>query len=288
MNFDNKNTKRNYLHAFSYFQSQSGLSESELKEKKPSELNKLIDSIICGNKRWSNRSKRLYISAVRTVLDYQFDVPLPRSKVSKSLKTAGERKTNKTELTKEQVMILQKYFENNYKTEKKDYLKVTHLRNLILFKLLAGTGQRISDILNLKVAAAKKQDITFLQEKTKAIAKVENPCQQEIFLYVSIQRLSDDDFLFANDLQRNPLHRTQAYRVISDAGKLVLSIKNLSPHCLRAYFVTELKKRNVSNLTIMSATGHINEGMISYYYTGKPELKGSAQLLLGFEKEKKK
>jgi len=281
LNTSNKNTLRNYTLAWDYFCNKLEMTPEQISELAPSEINRIIDTVISGEQSWTNRTKKLYISGIRSILDFEYNIVLPKSKVRKHLKDSNELRTNKGELESKDIQKLLKYFESEYSEEKNNLDKITKLRNLILFKLLAGTGQRVSDLLLLTVKEAKKSTLTFIQSKTNSMARMDNSALSEILLYVSVQKLIDSDYLFANGLQRLPLHRTQAHRIISDAGKLVLQIPNLSCHWFRAYFVTELKKKKISNYEIMSGSGHLTESMIKYYYTGESELKNSVKLLFG-------
>ena len=44
--------------------------------------------------------------------------------------------------------------------------------------------------------------------KTNSMAKMDNPTISEILLYISVLKLSNNDYLFANGLNLQPLHRT--------------------------------------------------------------------------------
>lgn len=235
--------------------------------KSPEEISKLIDHTF-ENSDYKPASKLQKISLVRNNIENELNIILPKSKVRKEYNKKILRKTNKEELTKDDIKKLENYFIKENKRAFNHVDKIRTYRNIILFKLLAGTGQRIQDILNLSVIDVKKQYIFFKQEKTGAEINIENPCAGEIAIYITMQALSDNDYLFASGFNRNPLTRSQAFNIIQIVGALVLGRK-LSPHCFRGYVVTQLKKIGYSNKEIKGISGHKSESMVEYYDTGE-------------------
>ena len=139
------------------------INSEQIIELEPAEINRCIDTIISGESSWTNRTKKLYISGIRSILDFEYNIIFPKSKVRKHLKDGNELRTNKGELETKDIQVLLKYFESEYSAEKNSENKIMRLRNLILFKLLAGTGLRVSDLLLLSVKEAKKYCLTFIQ-----------------------------------------------------------------------------------------------------------------------------
>jgi len=136
---------------------------------------------------------------------------------------------------------------------------------------LIGTGQRIGDVLNITVKNVKKNEIYFKQEKTGAEVKIDNPCLPEILSYIALMNFYDDDFLFASGIKKKPLAHFQAYQFILKAGLKVLG-KEITPHCFRAYFITELRKNNFTNYQIQAYSGHATSNMIDYYSNDQPKI----------------
>ena len=273
----NKNTTKTYQRAFEIFTLLNGITLERLVKYEAKELSRLIDETFDATE-YDARTKRTYIHGVRTLVESMTDMELSRSKLCKILNKEIPRHSDKEKLPKTEIRKLRDYFHSGY-VNADLHLKEKHLRNFILFNLLAFTGQRIGDILKLGVREAKKMTINFKQEKTGQEVSIENPCLSEIAFYANLAGLKEKDFLFASGLKRHPLDYTQAYRIIRDAGLLVLG-KEISPHHFRTYVITELRLAGKTNAEIQSVSGHANSNMIDYYSVEQPKIDNVRELLI--------
>ena len=148
-----------------------------------------------------------------------------------------------------------------------------------MIKLLAGTGQRISDILNLSIETAKKTLLHIKQIKTGQDVTIENPCLPEILKYIAVTKLSYSDFLFASGLTRKPLSYQQAENIIRYESKSVFK-KSISSHYFRSYVVSRLIALGKHPNDIMAVTGHVDTRMIDYYNKTIGSITGLTKLLM--------
>jgi integrase len=272
----NRNTGRTYRRAWELFLKLSGVNREEIIGMEPKKLTRLIDQVF-DRTDYRAGTKRTYIHGVKSYLLEELDIETGRSRVTKLLGKSIPRTSNKKKLSKEEIRKLRDYFRRHYDSADPS-LKERALRNLILMELLIFTGQRIGDILKLKVSDARKPVLFFKQEKTGQEVRLENPVMPEILFYSALLHLKEEDPLFASGFHHQPMRYSQAYRIIHDAGLLILS-KSISPHCFRTYVITELRMAGKTNAEIQSVSGHANSNMIDYYSVDKPEIVGLKGLL---------
>jgi integrase len=235
-----------------------------LRTKQPAEIVNLLDTWIMGLnvKEYTKVTK---LSSTRSMIQNALNISLPKQKVSRLLSKYIPRKSTKELLTKEEVDKLRKHFLDKAKQAQSDSSKVINMKNYLLVALLAGTGQRIQDILNLTCEQAKKPFIHFKQQKTGMEGFIENPCLGEILAYIQLSGLNDSDYLFAVGFLRKPMSRTMAYGIISKAALLVLQKERIGPHCFRKYVANRLADIGESDRSIQAVTLHGSRSMVEYY-----------------------
>jgi site-specific recombinase XerD len=157
------NTNRSYKTALSQFQNETGLDLEDIKRLPEKDLSKKIDKFI-ESLNIKDSSKLTRLSAIRSAIEQETDIQLTKSKIRKTLSKDKLRHSNKEEITTDELNKIIDYFFEKYKEEKRNKSSrlIPSLRNYILVKLLAFTGQRIGDILSLEVNEAKKETL-FLQ-----------------------------------------------------------------------------------------------------------------------------
>jgi len=268
-----------YKRAVNDFITFSGKSLSDLKKLAPKALCELIDSVFY-NSGYSVSSKLLKISAVRVYLEDELSIVLPRSKVRKQLAKKKLRHSNKENLSSSEVKTFISYFSEKV-SKVSGVKKIPALRNLLIVKLLAFTGQRIGDILNLTVKNCKKKVLLFKQEKTGVEVSIENPVIPEVLQYLAIleSRLSDDDFIFADGLMKHPLSYIIVYHFVKEAG-LLLFQRQITPHCFRKYVISKLISSGHTSESIKSVSGHSNAAMVDYYGDQVVEIKDLKRKLM--------
>lgn len=142
-----------------------------------------------------------------------------------------------------------------------------YFRNLIRFARL--TGLRISEMLNLQVSDIKDEQINVLNKKdfmTKSKQNRAIPLNSEIkevlnsILYQKnkkiIPYINPETYLFRYPNSEKKLNRNY---VSCKFKKLIKKLK-LNPqyhwHCLRAYFIMSLVRKNVNPILIKALAGH--------------------------------
>lgn len=272
-----KNTIKNYKVAYNQFISQSGLTEKQIKTMSPVDISKAIDKAF-SDYIGAKTTILTKISSCRNYIENTFDISLPKSRDRKLLNKSKNKTTNKELLEKDEIEKIVSHFETIYKNAN-ETKKLSSLRNLIIIKLLSGTGQRIGDILELTVSVAKRTHLFFKQEKTGAEVSIENPCLPEILFYVQAAGLHDQDFIFASGLTRKPL----SYVYVNDMiikGSLESIGKKITCHTFRAYVVSRLIELGYHANDIKSVTGHTDTRMVDYYNKKKGKITGLLNLLM--------
>ena len=273
----NNNTFRIYKRAFELFLELSGKKLNKIIKMDPKELTKLID--VTFEKSGINpRTKRCYTFGVRKLLHEEYGIELNKTYITEKVSADIPKKTNKEIITRFEMQKLKKHFEEKYNNSN-ERTKLNNLRDLILFNILLFSGQRIGDILKLKVKDAKSETIYFQQEKTGQEVTVRNPCLSQIVLYCEFRKLNNDDFLFCIGIDKKQMNYMTALSIIKESGFRVIN-KKISPHCFRAYVITELVLAGKSNAEIQTVSGHANSNMIDYYTTQKPQIDNLLELII--------
>ena len=276
-----ESTKKNYKRALVLLARYvNGNPLEYLKGKDPADISRILDQCIDRVPGIKQSTRGTLLFSMRSVVADALQIGLPKSKVSRVLSQYKPRKSTKYALSKEQVDKLKNYFEQKYKNPYSlENEKQINLRNLILVKLLAGTSQRVQDILNLTVEEAKKPLLHFKQQKTGNEGFFENPCIGEIHLYVNLVNLFPNDPLFAVGASRKRLCRTNAYSIISKAAALVLGVENVGPHCFRKYVVNRLLETGHTMGETKQVTLHGSQNMVEYYAENEDKPKNLKEIL---------
>lgn len=151
-------------------------------------------------------------------------------------------------------------FMNYYKTEQ------PNPRNAALIDFGIYTALRISDILNLQwrdVYNFKTQQYLphlFVQEKktgkTNVIALNANLVKSLEF-YRNNRQLSEEDFIFTKSTNyRQPLSRSQAFRIVKRAAEESLHAEHISCHSLRKTFGYHAWKQGTPPALLMDIYNH--------------------------------
>lgn len=253
--------------------------------KDPKEINKTLDKFI-DSLQCSEHTKATKLSSIRSVIQNELDILLPKSKLAPLLSKSKNRLSNKAVITHEEVRKLSEYFETEAKDPSKpEYLQYRAWRDLILFKLHPGTSQRVSDILSLTVEEASQKKIHFKQEKTGAEGFLENPCLTEILFFKTKFGLKNSDYLFASGKGfisiSGHLSRKTAWDIIKKAAIRVLNRWDISSHTFRKYVTDRLSQLGYSAEEIKTITLHASIGMVEYYTSKRETVQGTKNLLLG-------
>lgn len=169
-----------------------------------------------------------------------------------------------------------KFFLSHYKPEetsvqvlsRHEFLKylhsmVTHSDNLVrdslLFGILFTTGCRINELLTLKISSINFDDemLVLLKTKTKVQRTVvlRKGFGKIIKAYISSRGIGENDYLFINEDNGDPLKRDYVDRLF----KFFLEKANLSPlriHSIRHSYATFMRDVGIDMFTLMELMGH--------------------------------
>lgn len=274
-----KRTEILYHSSYIHFKTITGHSDESLKVLDQKTLLTLVNGYIndlkppltdrSRKRAYSDASKLLFMAGIKHHLEILRDEDLPRLKARKGLKQ--RRYSNKRELSIEEVESVLTIAEKEVR-EAENGRRVVKARNYLLVKLLAGTGLRIGDILHIKVADVKRPILSMVSQKTEIKTELQNPLNSgDIALYVREQGLTDQDYLFASGLKRQPLTYEQAYRVVRELG-LIAGIKDLSPHVFRKYAIERQQLLGVPEHQIRINAGYTPTSTMPGYYGHKDKL----------------
>lgn len=274
-----KRTETLYHSSYMHFKTITGHSDDTLKELDQKSLLTVVNRYIndlkppltdrAKKRTYSDGSKLLFMAGIKHHLEKLREEDLPKLKARKGLK---QRKySNKRELSIEEVESVLVVAEKEVR-EADEGRRITKARNYLIVKLLAGTGLRIGDILQLKVSDVKKPILSMISQKTEIKTELQNPLNPgDIALYVRELGLADHDFLFASGLKRQPLTYEQAYRVVRELG-LIAGIKDLSPHVFRKYAIERQQLLGVPEHQIRINAGYTPTSTMPGYYGNKDKL----------------
>lgn len=274
-----KNTKRIYETAYKQFVEWSELSENDIKSMNTGDLSRKVD-LCFESSNYKPGTIITKIVGVRTYILKRFYISLPESITTQRLNKFVPKKSNKPLLSLEEVNKLEEHFLQVYHLTR-EYID---LRNYIIFRLLAGTTQRIGDILKIRVKNAIRPTIHFKQEKTGREVFLQNPCLEHIIHYVHTLQLPENHYLF-----RSPFNYSKTigysivYQLISTAGKAVLKRPKISPHCFRKYGISKLSEDGLPLNKIQDVSGHADLNTLNRYIEDKEPVKNLTGRLLGNE-----
>ncbi|MBA4601571.1 tyrosine-type recombinase/integrase [Thermoactinomyces mirandus] len=132
----------------------------------------------------------------------------------------------------------------------KKYLKQHSERDFLLFVFGINTGQKISDILNVRVGDVIEKDgavkdfcrIASTGREVYLNAKV----KKAILHYVQLHQLCREDYLFQSSKSKKPITRQQAYRIIQQCARAVGVEGKIGTNSLRKTFGFHAYKRGVA------------------------------------------
>lgn len=140
-------------------------------------------------------------------------------------------------------------------------------RDSLIAKLMLQGGKRVKELLSLEVEQINFEEgsIRFVQSKTKGLYKeivVHYPKEVMELLFDYIGDRKGFVFVTRNG---NRIYPMQLSRTFSKAGEKAEIPFKVTPHVLRASFITYLKGQGFSESEIMKVSGHASVDMVSSY-----------------------
>ncbi len=149
-----------------------------------------------------------------------------------------------------------------------DALKTINIRDCLIAKITLQGGKRIQEVLSLttKQIAWERNEITFVQSKTKGIHKetiITYPQSIMDLLKKYLNYRSGGLVFITKNGKKVPLN--QLAKTFAKAGLKTKIPFKITPHVLRASTVTFLKQQGFSDSDIMGVTGHASSEMVYAY-----------------------
>ncbi|MFO7881207.1 MAG: site-specific integrase [Kosmotogaceae bacterium] len=166
-------------------------------------------------------------------------------------------------------------------------LKKLNYRDSLIARAILQGGKRVSEVLNAKTDQIdfEKNQIYYYQSKTKGTIRkipISYPIEYVSGLQKYIESTQDQrtttDFIFITNKGKR-VYRTQLNASFLSASKRA-RIKKVTPHVLRATWVTIAKKEGVPDSEIMKVTGHSSSKMIYLYDKNEIEDNYSKKMIL--------
>ena len=128
-------------------------------------------------------------------------------------------------------------------------------RDRFLFVFGINTGLRVSDLISIKVGQIRAKSYTdIIEQKTGKTRRVHLlAIQPEIIEYTD--GMDNDDYLFPSRMQNRHISRTQAYRILCQAGDWI-GRSDIGTHTMRKTFGYHYYKRTHDIATLMEIFGH--------------------------------
>ncbi len=140
-------------------------------------------------------------------------------------------------------------------------------KNRLLLEYAIRTGLRISDILNVKVKQVLGKDSYEVIEKKTGKKKelaIHDRLKKSIADYVKKEGLHPDDYLFYSNMnKKSHIKRTQAHRIIANAGDMIGI--TLSAHSLRKSFGYHSYKQGIDISLLQMIFQHSSQAVTLRY-----------------------
>ncbi|WP_163538293.1 site-specific integrase [Gracilibacillus sp. YIM 98692] len=147
----------------------------------------------------------------------------------------------------------------------KHYLKGKNERNYILFLVGINSGLRISDILPLRVADAKKPYFSIRETKTKKQKRINITPSLRRELKGYIQGKEDYEYLFkSREGVNKPIGRSMAYKILREAADYV-SLDEIGTHTLRKTFGYHFYKQTKDIAMLQEIFNHSSQNITKKY-----------------------
>lgn len=152
------------------------------------------------------------------------------------------------------------------------YLKGKDEKYYIMFLIGVQSGLRVSDVLNLRVSDIDSMSSKKIKEKKtnkKRFLYLNDRSEKEIRRYIVSHELEPDDYLVYSRKHdqygdQKPITRTQAYRVLQEAGK-AFGIDALGTHTMRKTFGYHYYKKTHDVVTLMRIFNHTSQAVTLHY-----------------------
>lgn len=245
-------TIKGYKYSTRYFK--------QFNENNPINQNTILDYIAYlqdNNFKWTTINS--YIRKLTPVLNYGFEMgyyPKVRVEYVKGQKEAKEI------YTKEELEKLLAY------PKKKDFVT---MRNFAMTWVLASTGIRRTELINLKVSNVNLLERTLLLNTTKnkkpRYVPVSSSLYDVLLEYMELRKGENNDYLFPT-VYNNKMATSSVNKELAEYN-FSRQVLRTGVHKFRHTFITNAVNSNVNILILKKITGHSSTTTLSGYYNTK-------------------
>nr|WP_280771042.1 site-specific integrase [Salipaludibacillus daqingensis] len=147
----------------------------------------------------------------------------------------------------------------------KQILRNRSYRDYFMFILGLNTGLRVGDILPLKVGDVRgKRYINIIEEKTNKPKRF--PLNRDIREYTTDYTIgmSDDEYLFASRMTKQPIQRDRAYKILKDAAEEA-GAEYVGTHTMRKTFGYHFYKKYKDASMLQKIFNHSSQSVTLKY-----------------------
>ena len=155
---------------------------------------------------------------------------------------------------------MRKYYEVVWKSR--------NMAHVIIIKTLLYTGARVSELVNIRLSEVDLDScqIKITQGKGKKDRIVPFPTQfrEVLSMYIDTMRKKNRKYLFESSWNKNYTDRG-IRKILAQYTKLAGMAQSISPHKLRHFLFTWLKKQGIDDALIQPYSGHESRKTLEIY-----------------------
>lgn len=158
--------------------------------------------------------------------------------------------------------------EEELKQYYKSVWETRNIKHMVLIKILLYTGIRVQELVNLKISDIDfdRYQIRINQGKGKKDRIVPFPedFRETLVLFASTEKAGGARYLFESN-RKKPFTTRGIRKILADYAKEAGMQHSISPHKLRHFLLTWLKKQGIDDALIQPYSGHESRQSLEIY-----------------------
>lgn len=226
----------------------------------------------------SNRGKMRKLSTLRSFYKYFFKKELIKTNPTVLVDLPKNYEKPIVRLEPNEVANLLDEIESgkNLTPSQLKYHNKTKVRDLAIVTLLVGTGIRISECVGMNISDVDFDNDSFVVTRkggNKTILYMPDEVRSALLRYLKEDREKvdvEDDALFLS-LQHKRMTQSSIQKMLKKYTKIVVPLKNISPHKLRSTYGTNLYKETGDIYLVADVLGHKDVNTTKKHYAAIEE-----------------
>ncbi|WP_329380428.1 tyrosine-type recombinase/integrase [Anaerofustis sp. HA2171] len=226
----------------------------------------------------SNRGKMRKLSTLRSFYKYYFKKELIKTNPTVLVDLPKNYEKPIVRLEPNEVANLLDEIEsgNNLTPSQLKYHNKTKVRDLAIVTLLVGTGIRISECVGMNINDVDFDNDSFVVTRkggNKTILYMPEEVRSALLRYLKEDREKvdvEEDALFLS-LQHKRMTQSSIQKMLKKYTKIVVPLKNISPHKLRSTYGTNLYKETGDIYLVADVLGHKDVNTTKKHYAAIEE-----------------